>query len=218
MERCRHVHIAPLIKRTASSLKLRRSALLPRGKHPFPSITACHRCAIWACALKMLIIMLRSAKYIEGLENRLGRMEHILRLSGSSRQFPLLHYFLSYSSMLTCVLRAGILGDDDDDDLGEIEKRLSEKHRDSAGTASAPSSPSQAHSGRGTPQSALTSPEPGAKEKDEKRRSIDPAAAEEEKKDEEEVSALSEMMCSLVTNQSGETRYIGQSLSQILLA
>lgn len=26
-----------------------------------------------------------SAKYIEGLENRLGRMEHVLRLSGSHR-------------------------------------------------------------------------------------------------------------------------------------
>lgn len=34
---------------------------------------------------------------------------------------------------------------------------------------------------------------------------------EEPEKSEEEVEALSEMMCSLVTNQSGETRYIGSS-------
>lgn len=27
---------------------------------------------------------MRSAKYIEGLENRLGRMEHLLKLSGES--------------------------------------------------------------------------------------------------------------------------------------
>jgi hypothetical protein len=31
----------------------------------------------------------------------------------------------------------------------------------------------------------------------------------EKEKDEQEVEALSDMMCSLVTNQSGETRYIG---------
>ena len=30
-----------------------------------------------------------------------------------------------------------------------------------------------------------------------------------EEEDEEEVEALSDMMCSLVTNQSGETRYFG---------
>ena len=30
-----------------------------------------------------LLILLHSAKYIEGLENRLGRMEHLLRLSGT---------------------------------------------------------------------------------------------------------------------------------------
>jgi hypothetical protein len=30
----------------------------------------------------------KRAKYIEGLENRLGRMEHLLRLSGTSAAAP----------------------------------------------------------------------------------------------------------------------------------
>ena len=34
---------------------------------------------------------------------------------------------------------------------------------------------------------------------------------ERNKGEEEEVEALSDMMCSLVTNNSGETRYIGMS-------
>lgn len=60
----------------------------------------------------------------------------------------------------------------------------------------------------------MTSPEPTKdkekeKEKDnEKRKSLEP---EKGKGEEEEVEALSEMMCSLVTNNSGETRYIGTS-------
>jgi hypothetical protein len=59
-----------------------------------------------------------------------------------------------------------------------------------------------------TPRSSLTSPEPVKdKEKDnEKRKSLTPDRGRGE---EEEVEALSEMMCSLVTNNSGETRYIG---------
>ncbi|KAI1853677.1 hypothetical protein JX265_003989 [Neoarthrinium moseri] len=129
----------------------------------------------------------KGAKYIEGLENRLGRMESLLRL-------------------------AGLLGEDDEDtDLGTLEKRLAEKRQQSrqpSQPASNPTSPSQATSGQdgsgSTPQSALTSPEPA---KDEKTRhsSVPP------EKSEEEVEALSEMMCSLVTNQSGETRYFGSS-------
>ncbi len=68
-----------------------------------------------------------------------------------------------------------------------------------------------------TPRSSLTSPEPGAgpstapasghRDKDaEKRKSFTPEKAE---RGEEEVAALSEMMCSLVTNNRGETRYLG---------
>lgn len=132
----------------------------------------------------------KGAKYIEGLENRLGRMESLLRLSG-------------------------LLGDDDETtDLATLEKRLAEKHQHmkniSMALQSNPTSPSQSTSGHdgveSTPQSALTSPEP-MKDRDSRRDASPP----QDEKSEEEVAALSEMMCSLVTNQQGETRYIGSS-------
>ncbi|KAI1438752.1 N-terminal binuclear Zn cluster-containing protein [Xylaria sp. CBS 124048] len=135
----------------------------------------------------------KGAKYIEGLENRLGRMESLLRLSG-------------------------LLGDDDEaTDLATLERRLTEKHQKSkhgAHTAQAshsiPTSPSQATPGPdalgSTPHSALTSPE-STKERESRR---DPSPPPDGKT-EEEVATLSEMMCSLVTNQQGETRYIGSS-------
>ncbi|KZZ96535.1 Transcription factor [Moelleriella libera RCEF 2490] len=131
----------------------------------------------------------KGAKYIEGLENRLGRMEHLLRLSG-------------------------LLGEDDSGtDLGALEKKLAEKTRQASTVTTSPTSTSQPASalegGDSTPQSALTSPDP-TRDRDEKRKSITPIDDKNEQ-DEEEVAALSEMMCSLVTNQSGETRYIGSS-------
>jgi hypothetical protein len=52
----------------------------------------------------------------------------------------------------------------------------------------------------------MNSPEPTMKE--EKRKSMTPEKDKPE--EEQEVSALSEMMCSLVTNNDGETRYIGE--------
>jgi hypothetical protein len=118
----------------------------------------------------------------------------------------------------------GILGEDDDgEDLGMLEKKLLEKHRQSEQASQAvsqPTSPSQATSGQdgtSTPRSSITSPEPNkAKDHDhDKRRSVPPAPAEEKKPEEEEVEALSEMMCSLVTNNSGETRYIGTAPSNL---
>lgn len=128
-----------------------------------------------------------SAKYIEGLENRLGRMESLLRLSG--------------------------LLDEDDGatDLGALEKRLAEKaqQKRASQATSHPTSPSQATSGKDgamSPQSALTSPEP-VRDSD-KRSSVAPDEPEEQ---EREVEALSEMMCSLVTSHNGETRYIGKA-------
>ncbi|OAA67664.1 fungal specific transcription factor domain-containing protein [Cordyceps fumosorosea ARSEF 2679] len=131
----------------------------------------------------------KGAKYIEGLENRLGRMEQLLRLSG-------------------------VLNDDDPDaDLGALEKKLQEKSRQASvaiGSNSPPVSPLQADNA--TPQSSLASP---GKETAEKRKSglsaEDKRAKESDDEGHEEVEALSEMMCSLVTNQSGETRYIGSS-------
>ncbi|RYP83664.1 hypothetical protein DL770_005357 [Monosporascus sp. CRB-9-2] len=128
------------------------------------------------------------AKYIEGLENRLVRMESLLRLSG-------------------------LLGDDDAaTDLGTLEKKLAEKvqqqSRQTSHISSNPTSPSQATSAHDgvelTPRSSITSPEP-PKDRDHRR---DSTLSEKES---EEVEALSEMMCSLVTTPAGETRYIGSS-------
>ncbi|TGJ86027.1 hypothetical protein E0Z10_g2787 [Xylaria hypoxylon] len=132
----------------------------------------------------------KGAKYIEGLENRLGRMESLLRLSGE---------------------------DDEATDLATLEKRLAEKQQQtkhasiaSQASHSNPTSPSQATSGPdgldSTPQSSLTSPEPTRER--EFGRDYSPPSDE---RNGEEVEALSEMMCSLVTNQEGETRYIGSS-------
>ena len=111
----------------------------------------------------------------------------------------------------------GLLGEDDEaTDLATLEKRLAEKQQQSKhgsmtsqASHSNPTSPSQATSGHdgldSTPQSALTSPEP-TKER-EFGRDRSPSS---DLKNEEEVEALSEMMCSLVTNPEGETRYIGE--------
>ncbi|RYP64356.1 hypothetical protein DL771_008801 [Monosporascus sp. 5C6A] len=130
----------------------------------------------------------KGAKYIEGLENRLLRMESLLRLSG-------------------------LLGEDDAaTDLGTLERKLAEKvqqqSRQTSQIPSNPTSPSQttsAHDGvELTPRSSITSPEP-PKDRDHRR---DSTLSEKES---EEVEALSEMMCSLVTTPAGETRYIGSS-------
>lgn len=131
----------------------------------------------------------KGAKYIEALENRLGRMEKLLRL-------------------------AGIL-ENEDDDLAELEKRLIEKaHQGGAAHSSGPSSPLHLASeseATASPRSSVTSP---GLQKDKEKRQEDRSklgATPASTQGEEEVEALSEMMCSLVTNQSGETRYIGSS-------
>ena len=93
----------------------------------------------------------RSAKYIEGLENRLGRME----------------------------------------------------------------SPSQSTSEGGstsTPQSKLASPEPQQSKNGEKNGE---KKSDEQQKVGEGVEELSDMMCSLVTNNCGETRYIGTAFANV---
>jgi hypothetical protein len=122
-----------------------------------------------------------SAKYIEGLENRLARMETLMRLSG-------------------------VLPEDDDGstDLATLERRLADR----AGQSATPRNSeiedrraSMAPSANGTPaQPALPSPRSGT------------ASPEPEKQtngENKEEDALAEMMCSLVTNNCGETRYIG---------
>ncbi|KAF2183077.1 hypothetical protein K469DRAFT_584141 [Zopfia rhizophila CBS 207.26] len=125
----------------------------------------------------------KGAKYIEGLENRLARMESLMRLSG-------------------------VLPEDDDGstDLGTLEKRLADRTAQ-AGTpgnrASEGQTPSSGQTvqkntpvqpGLPSPRSGTTSPEP-----------------QQQKDSDKEEDALAEMMCSLVTNNCGETRYIGSS-------
>lgn len=128
------------------------------------------------------------AKYIEGLENRLGRMESLLRMSG-------------------------LLTEDDagKTDLGTLEKRLAEK-------ASAKESGPKATESPGAPKSGASSsvpessPRPGSTHHshDTPRDTITTPSTVDGDKSREEVENLSEAMCSLVTNNVGETRYIGE--------
>lgn len=107
-----------------------------------------------------------------------------------------------------------MLGEDDGaTDLGTLEKKLAEKQNQSRQPSQAvsnPTSPSQATSGQdgnhSTPRSSVHSPEPT--KESEKRKSVE-LEAEKPEDEQEEVAALSEMMCSLVTNNEGETRFIG---------
>ncbi|KAI5816729.1 fungal-specific transcription factor domain-containing protein [Pyronema omphalodes] len=113
----------------------------------------------------------KGAKYIEGLENRLGRMESLLKLSG--------------------LLPEG----DENTDLGDLERRLQQSAGSSqrAGSQVGRSSSESVHTPTSsTLQSHLNSP----------------AVT---RGDEVEVETLSDQMCSLVTNNCGETRFIGSS-------
>ncbi|KAL6713418.1 hypothetical protein ACLMJK_008883 [Lecanora helva] len=126
----------------------------------------------------------KGAKYIEGLENRLGRMETLLKLSG-------------------------LLGGDDDDrtDLGTLEKRLADKSRSNRGT---PSKESARSSKSGSLPRTVQSPQKTPQIEKIPTPTYSPPE-EPGKEKEEAVEELSDMMCSLVTNNCGETRYIGSS-------
>jgi hypothetical protein len=106
---------------------------------------------------------------------------------------------------------SGLLSEDDAGatDLGTLEKRLAEKtvelgkdgtsSKRNSGTPGAPNDESV----HGTPrQGGIPSPAASGST------STSPEPTKTEKK-EGEVEALSDMMCSLVTNNCGETRYIG---------
>jgi hypothetical protein len=125
------------------------------------------------------------AKYIEGLENRLARMESLMRLSG-------------------------VLPEDDDGstDLATLEKRLADRARSSATPMAHSSEDRRASVAQTTEklnetpptQPSLPSPRSGTASPEPPRRNAG----------EKEEDALAEMMCSLVTNNCGETRYIGK--------
>jgi hypothetical protein len=103
----------------------------------------------------------------------------------------------------------------EDEDLAELEKRLTEKsNQGAAAHSSGPSSPSHIASeseATASPRSSVTSPDlhkdKDKRQEDKNKPAATPGSTQGEQ---EEVEALSEMMCSLVTNQRGETRYIGK--------
>jgi len=139
----------------------------------------------------------KGAKYIEGLENRLGRMEHLLRLSG-------------------------LLGEDEasQTDLSLLEQRLQER----AGSVRTSASPISDHrksmvesmarrsgSSGGSPrrQEVEQSQSPREPAVDEVSKFCGPK--EETARTDDTDGELAEMMDSLITNNQGETRYIGSS-------
>jgi len=137
----------------------------------------------------------KGAKYIESLENRLGRMEHLLRLTG--------------------ILGANEGGNTD---LGVLEQRLSEKANSIRASVSPVSDHRRAlgrgsHSGSGAGASPLGqdhSPSPKTSTVASPRTSM-AVGEEQDTEDKDDDGGLAELMDSLITNDRGETRYIGSS-------
>ncbi|KLJ11001.1 hypothetical protein EMPG_13710 [Blastomyces silverae] len=125
----------------------------------------------------------KGAKYIEGLENRLGRMESLLRLSGLLTE-----------------------ADAGKTDLSVLERRLADKSTQPSGLSSKPSTASF-----GFNQTDQPSPTTSTPHADSHTSPKTPATSPDSQKETEELDSLSDMMCSLVTNNCGETRYIGSS-------
>lgn len=132
----------------------------------------------------------QSAKYIEGLENRLGRMESLLRLSG-------------------------LLSEDDGGktDLGTLEKRLADR----SATGPSSSRSSNRFNVPNTSQQTSTSHQSTPRMESHSSPRTAATSPESHKESEAEVEGLSDMMCSLVTNNSGETRYIGIVLCLVVV-
>lgn len=153
----------------------------------------------------------KGAKYIEGLENRLGRMEGLLRMSG-------------------------LLAEDDAGrtDLGTLERRLAERQSHSNttspaqsnvgmqeprtpadGTPREPPQPQQPHQRQQTvpqidPALSISTPPPPPQAPNPASDARQPGQGPL-KRDPKEVDSLADQMCSLITNNHGETRYIGSS-------
>ncbi|KAL4944783.1 hypothetical protein BDV06DRAFT_186464 [Aspergillus oleicola] len=130
----------------------------------------------------------KGAKYIEGLENRLGRMESLLRLSGLLNE------------------------EDGKTDLGTLEKRLADRSLSTGGYTNT-NSPTRFNvpmppNNQSQPASASRHTTPRMDSHSSPRTA---ATSPDSQKSENEVEGLSDMMCSLVTNNCGETRYIGSS-------
>ncbi|KAL5343357.1 fungal-specific transcription factor domain-containing protein [Aspergillus crustosus] len=129
----------------------------------------------------------KGAKYIEGLENRLGRMESLLRLSGLLSE------------------------DDGKTDLGTLEKRLADRSLSTGGFNSTNSPTRFAIPSNNQSQPASTSRHSTPRMDSHSSPRTAATSPDSQKESENEVEGLSDMMCSLVTNNCGETRYIGSS-------
>lgn len=106
---------------------------------------------------------------------------------------------------------SGLLSEDDNGktDLGTLEKRLAD--RTNALDATRNATPNKFPDPSATQQVATshnTTPRMDAQSSPH----TAPTSPESQKESETEVEALSDMMCSLVTNNCGETRYIGMVL------
>lgn len=177
MGRCQLARIASITRRSASLLKSRRSEIRPKGTSP---LSLPHHGVL-------ILNWEYSAKYIEGLENRLGRMETLLKLSG----------------MLSA-------DDNGRTDLGTLEKRLAERTKSTESSPTHNSHRPDSIDHRSTPDSQQHTP---ARKESQVSIQSSTASPEPAKEAPEEVEALSDMMCSLVTNNCGETRYIGMQTS-----
>lgn len=96
-------------------------------------------------------------------------------------------------------------------DLGTLEKRLAEKASSKDNLPRRTESPAPLQSGAGSSLHE-SSPRPGSNREshDTPRDTINSPSTEDDKHSREDVENLSEAMCSLVTNNVGETRYIGE--------
>ena len=190
MAKCPSARIVSTTRPIVYSPRLKRNGIRQKGTS--------RRTDGWLCSDGADARDLPSAKYIEGLENRLGRMESLLRLSG-------------------------LLSQDDGGktDLGTLEKRLADRSFANEMNNAHPS-PSQNQSRTHVPSISTIQTQPNTASQSHQptpqgeSHSMSPRTAAtspiSQKESETEVEALSDMMCSLVTNNCGETRYIGKFL------
>ena len=116
---------------------------------------------------------------------------------------------------------SGLLGEEDGHtDLGTLEKRLADKA--AQGSQSQVQRPSPSDTPAKSPGIAESVSQNGASESQadnsrhletSRKSSVSSQRHPPPRKNEEEVEALSDMMCSLVTNNFGETRFIGIHLA-----
>jgi hypothetical protein len=103
---------------------------------------------------------------------------------------------------------SGLLHEEDDrTDLGTLEKRLADKTQNMSNGGTPTKSPASVSTPLPSASSDSRHNTPQTERRTSPRQSV--ASVKVEQRSTEEVEALSDMMCSLVTNNHGETRYIG---------